>query len=97
MYSICIIHYLHDTLYKTRFLSFTLVETDMQSSWVHGVEEHKNLDEENAWREEQAIHVRETRPTLPARREEQTHKQVDDDWFIQLDVSSKKTGKGMDT
>ncbi|KAK3541376.1 hypothetical protein QTP86_024020 [Hemibagrus guttatus] len=66
------------------------VEIDVQSSWVNVVEEHKNLDEETKWSEERAVHVRETQLTLPVQREEQTEKQVDDDWFIQLDVPPKE-------
>ncbi|KAK3515614.1 hypothetical protein QTP70_024876 [Hemibagrus guttatus] len=65
------------------FPPFTLVEIDVQSSWVNVVEEHKNLDEEAKWREGRA-------KTLPVQREEQTEKQVDDDWFIQLDVPPKE-------
>lgn len=89
--------FIHCASYKIHFLSFTLVESDIQASWVHVVEEQKNTDEENKWREEKAIHVKETRPTLPAQRQDQTQQQVEDDWFIQLDVSSKKTGKRIDT
>ncbi|MCJ8745593.1 hypothetical protein PDJAM_G00132030 [Pangasius djambal] len=66
-------------------------EIDIQSSRVHVVEEHKNLGEEKEWREERVINVRETQPTLPAQREEQTQKHKDDDWFIQQDVSPKET------
>ncbi|XP_053083902.1 protein 4.1b isoform X2 [Pangasianodon hypophthalmus] len=65
-------------------------EIDIQSSRVRVVEEHKNLGEEKEWREERVINVRETQPTLPAQREEQTQKQKDDDWFIQQDVSPKE-------
>ncbi|GAA6096530.1 protein 4.1b isoform X1, partial [Tachysurus ichikawai] len=52
--------------------------------------EHKNLDEESKWREERTIYVGETQPILPVQREEQTQKQVDDDWFIQLYVPPKE-------
>ncbi|KAK3515130.1 hypothetical protein QTP70_007238 [Hemibagrus guttatus] len=72
-------------------------EIDVQSSWVNVVEEHKNLDEETKWSEERAVHVRETQLTLPVQREEQTEKQVDDDWFIQLDVPPKEAGPTIDT
>ncbi|XP_027028021.2 protein 4.1b isoform X5 [Tachysurus fulvidraco] len=65
------------------------VET-VQSSWVNVVEEHKNLDEESKWREERTIYVGETQPILPVQREEQTQKQVDDDWFVQLYVPPKE-------
>ncbi|XP_047664398.1 protein 4.1b isoform X13 [Tachysurus fulvidraco] len=68
------------------------VET-VQSSWVNVVEEHKNLDEESKWREERTIYVGETQPILPVQREEQTQKQVDDDWFVQLYVPPKEAGK----
>lgn len=75
------------------FISFKLVEIDLQSPWVHVVEEHKNIGEEKKWREERTIHVRETQPTLPAQREEQRQKQVEDDWFILHDISPKEAGK----
>ncbi|XP_060717646.1 protein 4.1b isoform X9 [Tachysurus vachellii] len=68
------------------------VET-VQSSWMNVVEEHKNFDEEFKWREERTIYVGETQPILPVQREEQTEKQVDDDWFIQRYVPPKEAGK----
>ncbi|KAF5904330.1 uncharacterized protein DAT39_005947, partial [Clarias magur] len=57
---------------------------DSQSSWAHVEEEHITLSEET---DERTIHLREAQPDLPAQRE----KQVDDDWFIQLDFSPKDT------
>ncbi|KAM9436907.1 protein 4.1b isoform 1-T2 [Clarias gariepinus] len=60
---------------------------DRQSSWDHVKEEHVTLSEETAWTDEKAIYVREAQPDLPAQKE----KQVDDDWFIQLDFSPKDT------
>ncbi|XP_058232038.1 protein 4.1b isoform X1 [Hemibagrus wyckioides] len=75
---------------QTREPALPPSEIDVQSSWVNVIEEHKNLDEETKWTEERAIHVRETQLTLPVQREEQPEKQLDDDWFIQLDVPPKE-------
>ncbi|XP_060756137.1 protein 4.1b isoform X2 [Neoarius graeffei] len=75
---------------QTRQPALRPSEIDIQSPWVHVVEEHKNVGDEKTWREERTIYVRETQPTLPAQREEQRQKQVEDDWFILQDVSPKE-------
>lgn len=72
--------------YMYIFPHFALVETAVQSSWAH-------VEEEKKWQEEGAVNVRETQPTLSVQIEEKTQKQVEDGWFIQEDVSPKRTGK----
>ncbi|XP_053467641.1 protein 4.1b isoform X2 [Ictalurus furcatus] len=75
---------------KPLLVSSASAEIDIQSSSVHVAEEHINLGKEKKWSEERAIHLRETQTTLPAQREEQTQIPVDNDWFIQQDVSPKE-------